>query len=123
MIEKISNKYPEMVAANAILLHQAIINQIKNCTISYDEKLGIIGYGFGMGYKETICTIIFSKKNVKLGLINGATLPDKKKLLKGTGKVHKYIEINHSAAINSDLNEMLEHALDAYFARKTNGLL
>ncbi len=51
----------------------------------------MVGYGFGTGYKDMICTIILSKTGVKLGIVNGASLADPKGLLEGAGKRHKYV--------------------------------
>jgi hypothetical protein len=45
-----------------------------------DESAGVIGYGYGPGYKGLIATIILSKKGVKLGLRGGASLPDPDRL-------------------------------------------
>ncbi len=52
-----------------------------------------VGYGYGAGYKDQICTIIISKAGVKLGLVGGAALPDPRGLLEGSGKVHRHIVI------------------------------
>ncbi len=53
----------------------------------------MIGYGFGAGYKDMICTIILSKAGVKLGIVGSAALPDPTRLLEGTGKRHRYVPI------------------------------
>jgi len=52
-----------------------------------------MGYGFGAGYSNLICTIIMSKSGVKLGLVGGAPLADPKKLLAGTGQVHRFVQL------------------------------
>ena len=41
-----------------------------------DRSARVVGYGFGTGYKDTVCAIILSQKGVKLGLGEGASLPD-----------------------------------------------
>ena len=74
----------------------------------------MIGYSYGAGYKDLICTIILSKKGIKLGFYRGGELPDPKKLLTGSGKVHRYVEINSEEDIrNPALLALLEHAVDA----------
>jgi hypothetical protein len=38
-----------------------------------------------------------SKKGIKLGLVGGATLPDPRGLLEGSGKVHRYVQLSKPA--------------------------
>ena len=59
-----------------------------------DRAGHVAGYGCGAGYKDLICTIILSKTGVKLGIVNGATLPDPKGLLEGAGKRHTYVALS-----------------------------
>jgi hypothetical protein len=54
----------------------------------------VIGYGHNDGYKGMFCTIILSKGGVKLGIVNGASLPDPNGLLAGAGKKHRYVVVN-----------------------------
>ncbi len=74
-----------------------------------DPAGGLIGFGFGPGYKGSICAIIPSKKEIKLGFYKGAELPDPDGLLEGTGKVHRYVILRtqedlHRPALRSLLN-------------------
>jgi hypothetical protein len=70
---------------------------VRNVLPKTDERVDasarVIGYGVAPGYKGLICTIIMSKGGVKLGIVNGASLPDPAGLLEGSGKVHKYVPI------------------------------
>src|SRR5438067_2122138 len=59
-----------------------------------DVPARMIAYSFGPKYADMICTIIPSKKGVKLGFYKGSELTDPKKLLTGTGKVHRHVELN-----------------------------
>jgi hypothetical protein len=54
-------------------------------------------YGYGPGYKGLICSIIVSKRGVKLGLVDGAVLDDPHQLLEGAGKRHRHIAIGEPA--------------------------
>jgi hypothetical protein len=58
-----------------------------------DPSSSVVGYGYGPGYKGLICSLILSREGVKMGLTQGAGLPDPKGLLQGVGKVHRYIPI------------------------------
>ena len=116
-IEDILSKYPENVSALALKLRQFLLNQLKGITEQPDTSANIIGYGFGPGYKDMICTIILSKKGVKLGFYKGTELADPGKLLTGSGKVHKYVEINSSGDLNTELKNLLEEAFRMYKKR------
>jgi hypothetical protein len=60
---------------------------------SVDEKARLIAYSHGPGYTGMICTLILSKTGVKLGLAAGASLADPDGLLRGSGKVHRYVQL------------------------------
>lgn len=64
-----------------------------------DPAANVIGFGFGPGYKHLLCTLILSRKGVKLGFYRGASLPDPAGLLAGGGKVHRYVELASPAAV------------------------
>jgi hypothetical protein len=44
-----------------------------------------------------VCTLILSKTGIKLGLVGGATLPDPHRLLSGSGKVHRQMQLSTPA--------------------------
>lgn len=84
-----------------------------------DENAGILAYVYGPGYKDTICTLIPSKKQVKLGFYKGSELDDPENLLEGTGKVHKYVVIDKPEKLqNKALAHLILQALEAYRKRK-----
>src|SRR5436190_19206970 len=58
-----------------------------------DGPARVIGYSVAPGYRGLICTIILSKAGVKVGIVNGASLPDPAGLMEGCGRVHKYVRI------------------------------
>ncbi|MDP9097603.1 MAG: DUF1801 domain-containing protein [Verrucomicrobiota bacterium] len=107
-------QFPETVAATGSSLRQFLLHRLKGITEQPDSKANVIGYSYGAGYKDLICTIILSKKGIKLGFYKGSELPDPKKLLTGSGKVHRYVEVNSEEDIrNPALLALLEHALEA----------
>jgi hypothetical protein len=78
----------------------------------------LIGYGYGPGYKEMICTIIPSKKGIKLGFYKGSELPDPETLLTGSGKVHRHVVINSDQDLKKlALKKLLSEAVKAYQKR------
>jgi len=83
-----------------------------------DRSAGIIGYGFGAGYRDMVCTIIPSKTGVKLGIVQGAELADDSGLLQGTGKRHRHVSFTKISDLNQPgLRPLLALALTAWQAR------
>ncbi len=67
-----------------------------------------------------ICTIIPSKKGLKLGFYRGIDLPDPDKLLEGNGKISRYVEIKSEEQISSAaIRKLIANALAAYKKRMT----
>lgn len=112
--DQIFTQFPESVAATGSSLRQFLLKRLKGTTEQPDPDANVIGYSYGAGYRDLICTIILSKKGIKLGFYKGAELPDPKKLLTGSGKVHRYVEIKSEEDIrNPALLALLEHAVKA----------
>ena len=83
--------YPPFVEQLALALRELVLECVPGTSEGLDRSARVVGYGFGIGYKDTVCVIIMSQKGVKLGLSDGASLPDPKGLLAGEGKRHKHI--------------------------------
>lgn len=81
---------------------------------SLDESAKLIGYSYGPGYKGVVCTLILSRKGVKLGIVRGSELPDPKQLMQGSGKVHRYVDLRTIADVKRPgLKPLLKAALAA----------
>lgn len=86
-------EYPPAVEEIALSLRRLILSVVPEAQEMVDRSGRVIGYGYGSGYKDLICTIILSKTGVKLGMVGGAELPDPKGLLEGAGKKHRYVQL------------------------------
>ena len=118
MYEQIFMKYDAPVRDLALVLREFLLKQLKGVTEQVDVPANMVAYGYGPGYKDMICTMIPSKKGVKLGFYKGSELPDPAKLLAGSGKLHKYVEIKSGADVKSPaLKALLSEALKAYKER------
>jgi hypothetical protein len=116
--EHILVKYDAPVRELALRLREFLLKQLKGVTEQADVPANMVAYGYGPGYKDMICTIIPSKKGVKLGFYKGSELPDPTKLLTGSGKVHKYVEIKTEKDVESAaLKALLAEAFKSYKAR------
>jgi hypothetical protein len=83
--------YPEIVQDLARRLDKVVTSTIPGVREELDRSARVIGYGLGPGYAGVICTIILSKKGVKLGIVRGTQLPNSDRLLEGSGKLHRHV--------------------------------
>ena len=91
------SRYPANVQEVAHGLRELIRKAAPGVNEMVDAPARVIGYGHGDGYKGMVCTIILSKKEVKLGIVGGASLPDPNGLLEGAGKKHRYVVLTEAA--------------------------
>ena len=79
----------------------------------------MIAYSYGPKYADMICTLIPSKKGLKLGFYKGNELPDPDNILEGSGKISRYVQIKDEDQVKSPaIKELLWNALEAYKKRK-----
>jgi len=117
--EEILSRYEEKIATLGLRLRDFLFSEIKGINEEVDATANIISFNYGKGYKNIICVILLSKKGIKLGFYKGSELPDPEKLLTGTGKVHRFVEIKSVRDINSPaLKHLLKEAVTAYTIRK-----
>lgn len=118
-VEKILHSYDETTSALAFQLRDFLLQHLENIAELPDDTANIVGYGYGPGYKDLICTIMLSKQGMKLGFYRGTELPDPAHLLTGSGKVHKFVVIRTANDIREPaLKNLLDEALKAYRKRK-----
>ncbi len=110
--------YDLPVYNTALQLRKIILSNLPNIIEQVDLPARMIAYCYGRKYIEMICTIIPSKKGIKLGFYKGNELADPHHLLQGTGKISRYVEIKTGEKINSAaVKELLKNALVAYKKR------
>lgn len=110
--------YPAAASDLARKLRAIVRAAIPGAREELDRPGRVIGYGFGPGYRGLLCTIIPSKEGVKLGVVNGARLPDPHGLLEGSGKQHRYVAFSKPADLEkTGLKELLRTAVTAWQER------
>jgi hypothetical protein len=115
------SNYNEDVYTHAIALRAVILDTLPDIIEQLDAPAKMIAYCYGQKYAELICMLIPSKKGLKLGFYKGVDLPDPSKLLEGTGKISRYVEIKNEEQIQlPELRAVIESALEAY--RKRMGI-
>ena len=119
-LDEFLSNYDEQVFGNALKLREVLFANLPNIIEQIDIAAKMIAYCYGQKYSELICTIIPSKKGLKLGFYKGIGLPDPDNLLEGTGKVSRYVDIKSTEQIKSPaLKKLLVNALAAYRQRMT----
>jgi len=119
MFKQLLSRYPADVQAQAVRARRFILETLPKADESVDESAGVLGYGYGPGYKGLISTLILSKSGVKLGLAHGAELPDPDGLLAGSGKVHRHVQLRATSDLEQrGVVRLLEAARAAWQERQ-----
>ena len=114
--------YPTLVQGISFALRNTIREIMPDAREMTDTSDRVIGYGFGSGYADLICTIIPSKKGVKLGIVRGSELPDPKSLMEGAGKRHRYVAFSAPADLQkAGVKPLLKEAVKAWKRRSEAG--
>lgn len=111
-------QYSEDVFSNALKLREIILKNLPEVQEQVDIPAKMIAYTYGQKYMEIVCTLIPSKKGLKLGFYKGVELPDPDGLLNGSGKLSRYVEIKKKEDIKENaLTALLKEAFKAYKKR------
>jgi hypothetical protein len=102
--------YSPEVRKLALATRALVLKVIPKAMEQVDPKAKIIGYGFGPGYKDMICSLMPAKAWVTLGIGWGVELPDPEKLLEGTGKVHRHVKLKTESDLRVPALRTLLHA-------------
>ena len=112
------SQYDDQVIDYVLKLREMLLENLPGIIEQIDIPAKMIAYCYGQKYSDMICTVIPSKKGLKLGFYKGNELPDPNQLLQGNGKISRYIQINSADQIKSaDLKKILLSALIAYQQR------
>jgi hypothetical protein len=107
--------HPE-VEAIGLAARALILDTFPNLnTEIVDNKVRVIGYGYGPKYVDTVCVIMPNEEGITLGIGHATELPDPTNLLEGTGKVHRHVKLKVRADVN---NPALKDLLKAALARR-----
>ncbi len=110
--------YPPEVRDIAVAAKSFLEGAIPGAAETLDGSAKIIGYGYAPGYKGLICTLILSRAGVKLGIVRGSELPDPKGLMRGSGKVHRHVQLQSVADLKKPgLRSLLKAAVAAWKQR------
>ncbi len=111
-------RYPAAVQEIAAAARAFLKSALPEIQESADRSAKLIAYGYGSGYKGAVCNQILSQKELKLGIVYGASLTDPEKLMTGAGKVHRHVPLRSPGDVSRPgLKALLKAALGAQRAR------
>ena len=113
-VDDLLESYSAEVQKLALATRKLVLGIIPKAKEMVDPKSKVIGFGFGPGYKDIVCSLMPAKTWVTLGIAWGAQLPDPQKLMEGNGKVHRHVKLRNVAELR---NPALEALLKASLAR------
>lgn len=112
------SQYDEKLTCRVQLLRQLLFDVLSAVTEQPDLPARMIAYTYGQRYTDMICTIIPSRKGLKLGFYKGTELPDPECLLEGSGKISRYVVLKTDEQLAAiALKNLLHAALEAYRVR------
>ncbi len=110
--------YDKQIIDRVMKLREVLSQNLPGIIEQVDLPARMIAYVYGQKYRDMVCTIIPSRKGLKLGFYRGAELPDPEGLLEGSAKLSRYIQINSDKQLESSaLKTLLLEALEAYKMR------
>jgi hypothetical protein len=117
-IDDVLAAFPSEVRTLALQLRQWVLKTLPGSAEMLDPAARIIGYGFGTGYRDLICTIMPTRIGVNLGIARAMELPDPDGLLEGTGKLHRHIKFREPGDLKpSGVRQLLVAAVAAWRQR------
>ena len=118
-IDDFLSRYSAPVQQIARRARTSLLKTVPGCDEVLDAGAKVIGYGYGPGYSDTVCVLIFSKSGVKLGLPEGASFPDPESLLQGSVRRHRYVPLTTPQVIQTPgVRALIATALNAYKDRR-----
>jgi len=107
--------FPRDVQSLARATRALMLELLPKVEESVDRTGPYITYGYAPGYKGVVGYITVNQKGVKLGVAGGASLPDPKKLLQGSGKSNRHVVISAPEDLQTPgLRQLVRAALAAW---------
>jgi Domain of unknown function (DU1801) len=111
-------EYPPEMRELALAARRLLAGAFPGAEETLDKSARLIGYSYGPGYKGVVCTLILSRTGVKFGIVRGSELSDPKHLMRGSGKVHRHVQLQTIADLKRPgLESLLKAALTAWHQR------
>lgn len=123
-IEVLLAPYPPEVKDVALAARDFLAEALPGAAETLDGPAKLLAYGYRPGYKGLVCTLLLSQTGVKLGIARGSELPDPKRLMRGSGKVHRHVQLRTTADLKQPgLKSLLKAALASWKKRNEASLM
>ncbi len=112
--------YAPEVRNLALSARTFVLKTVPGLIEQVDSKARIVAYSYGPKYADMVCMIMPTKAGVNLGIAYAMELRDPKRLLQGTGKLHRHIKLKGKADLEpAAVKALLQAANVAAIARRT----
>lgn len=118
--EDVLAAFPSDVQDLAREARSLLLKLLPGAEETVDPTAAVLSYGYGSGYRGMICTVLLSKSGVKIGFVGGAELSDPHKLLEGSGKKHKYIQLHTKSDLTRPGTKQLIQAAHAAWKKRNS---
>ena len=114
-VKELLAPYPREVQSLARATRALMMDVLPKVKETVDSSGPYITYGYAPGYTGVVSYITVSQTGVKLGVARGTSLPDPKKLLKGSGKANRHVMIKTADDLEMPgLRQLIRAALAAW---------
>ncbi len=120
-IERFLEQYPVELRALVLQARAIILSVMPAALEQFDPSANLIGYGMDRTYKGLVCGIIIYKTYLNLMFARGASLPDPDRLLRGTGKHARHVQILRAAHLEEPgVRALLNAAIQARLSHNSS---
>jgi hypothetical protein len=84
---------PEAVQDLVEAARALVLKVLPDVQESIDRRARLLGYALGSGYAGTICVLMPNRSGVNLGFYRANELPDPRRLLQGSGGLHRHVKL------------------------------
>lgn len=102
--------YPHSIRELFLETQFLLERELPNSQQELDIPAKMLAFSYGPGYKGMICVLFPSQKGVKLSFSKGVELSNKHRLLEGTGKKTRYVEMSKSLLKKPELLAIIRDA-------------
>lgn len=100
-LEMLAQPFTSHSLTRNVVLRLFVLEMTPDISERVDIKARTIGYSYGPKYADMVGMIMPTKAGVNLGIAYAMELPDPKKLLEGTGKLHRHIKLKSMSDLES----------------------
>lgn len=118
--DQLASEYSPEVRALARRTRAFVRTLLPKADERVDSSGPYVSYGHGPGYKGIVCYMTIGRGGVKLGVAEGASIADPRRLLQGSGKRHRHVPLRRVDDLaRPGLRELVRAAEAAWHERQS----